>query len=146
MNISPLKKTHTAVLVEITKLAMPHPWCEKTFYDCFKENYYAWILQLNGEVVGFVIILVQLPNCDLMNIVVHPDYQRQGYGEQLLQHAITFAKSRGAQKMLLEVRRSNLAAIQLYQQCGGSEIGVRKGYYADDNGREDAVLFELSLL
>ncbi|WP_423062558.1 ribosomal protein S18-alanine N-acetyltransferase [Candidiatus Paracoxiella cheracis] len=131
-------------LVALAKRAMPHPWSEKIFRDCFKENYYGWVLQEDHVIAGFVVILLRLHDCDLMNIAVHPDYQRRGYGQLLLQHAIDFAKAKGAEKIWLEVRRSNKAAINLYQHFGAVEVGVRKDYYPDDDGREDAVLFELS--
>jgi ribosomal-protein-alanine N-acetyltransferase len=44
---------------------------------------------------------------------------------------------------LLEVRRSNDAAIALYRSAGFSENGVRRGYYSD-NG-EDAALMCVEL-
>ncbi len=42
--------------------------------------------------------------------------------------------------VLLEVRRSNAGAQQLYQSEGFHELGVRKAYYPADNGREDAII------
>ena len=46
----------------------------------------------------------------------------------------------GVDMMLLEVRRSNQSAIDLYQDEGFHELGVRKGYYPSDSGREDAII------
>ena len=43
--------------------------------------------------------------------------------------------------VLLEVRRSNRAGIELYQSEGFHELGVRKDYYPASKGREDAIIF-----
>ena len=47
--------------------------------------------------------------------------------------------------MFLEVRPTNVRAIQLYHSFGFKEIGVRKGYYPASFGREDALVFGLDL-
>jgi len=53
--------------------------------------------------------------------------------------------------MILEVRRSNLAAGALYRKLGFGEIGVRRGYYpkntgrAENSEREDAIVMECKL-
>ena len=49
-----------------------------------------------------------------------------------------------------EVRRSNVAAISLYESLGFSRIGERKGYYPDGYGaaggdREDAVVMSAAV-
>ena len=48
------------------------------------------------------------------------------------------AAERGVERMTLEVRPSNLPARRLYERLGFVEIGIRKGYYQDNN--EDAIL------
>jgi ribosomal-protein-alanine N-acetyltransferase len=50
-------------------------------------------------------------------------------------------------RLLLEVRKGNFAAIQLYQHLGFEQIGVRKGYYpvpkaSEPAGREDAIVMQ----
>jgi ribosomal-protein-alanine N-acetyltransferase len=42
--------------------------------------------------------------------------------------------------MLLEVRKSNAAALALYQGLGFHRLGVRKAYYPAHDGSEDALL------
>jgi ribosomal-protein-alanine N-acetyltransferase len=58
-------------------------------------------------------------------------------GELLLIAAIEMAVARGQEVMTLEVRRSNEAAVSLYEKYGFTRVGVRSGYY--DN-REDALI------
>ena len=49
------------------------------------------------------------------------------------------------QDVFLEVRPSNTVAIQLYESMGFERIGLRKGYYQAVGGREDALVYKLTL-
>ena len=71
--------------------------------------------------------------------------QKQGLGARLLRHAMTVGKAARARRVLLEVRRSNASALGLYQHFGFRQVGVRKGYYPADGGREDALVLERDL-
>ena len=44
-------------------------------------------------------------------------------------------------KVVLEVRRSNVDALKLYETLGFSRVGVRKDYYRTE--KEDAILMEV---
>jgi ribosomal-protein-alanine N-acetyltransferase len=56
------------------------------------------------------------------------------------------ARSRGAERVFLEVRPSNRGAIALYDQEGFNEIGRRPRYYPARDGREDAIVMAIELL
>ncbi len=56
------------------------------------------------------------------------------------------ARRHGADSMFLEVRPSNAVALRLYQGMGFDEIGRRRGYYPDEEGREDALILARTLL
>ena len=144
MEIRRINKEDIKSVADIAKQSAPYPWPETVFHDCLRANYHGWVLILKEEIIGFIIILLQQPECHLMNIAIKPDYQHQGYGKQLLQHAIQYIKKSTAKNMLLEVRRSNQAAVNFYKQCGGAEIGIRHNYYPFKTGREDALLLLLS--
>ena len=79
----------------------------------------------------------------IMNVAVAPDHRRRGYGHALLGDMIEGGRAHGAQAIVLEVRRSNMAAIRLYECHGFQSVGVRPRYYSD-NG-EDALLMRRSL-
>ena len=71
-------------------------------------------------------------------IGVRASEQRRGYGTALFAALVLRAYEMGARWVTLEVRASNLHAMQLYERFGFKEIGRRRGYYTD-NG-EDAVI------
>lgn len=122
-----------------------HPWSEVLFRDVLVTPYCSWVLTDDEKTVGFIVILVQSPDSELLNIAIDKNYQRKGYAKQCLQYAIEFLQSQKIDRLLLEVRTSNRAAIALYRSFGGKEISVRKGYYPAENKREDACVMEIQL-
>jgi ribosomal-protein-alanine N-acetyltransferase len=79
----------------------------------------------------------------VLSVATLPEYRRTGLARALLAQAIDFAKRQGAQRIQLEVRRSNRAAICLYRAFGFSAMGIREQYYADN--LEDAIEMALFL-
>ncbi len=122
------------------------PWSEQIFKDCLKAvNYSCWVCLELDTIVGYSIVSMAVGEAHIMNICVDPDIQKQGVGAKLLENMIERARKK-AEKIFLEVRPSNEAAVSLYKRRGFNEIGVRKGYYpAVDGYREDAVMLALDL-
>lgn len=67
---------------------------------------------------------------EILNIAVAPQWRRAGLGSRLLKHALEEARAEGAQRVFLEVRESNRAAIALYMRHGFQAAGRRENYYA----------------
>ena len=114
-------------------------WSPSLLEDSFLENYIHWVICFEDEIKGFVIVRKNFDAWEIMQIVIDFQYQRQKLATQLLQFVIDAAKKSGAERIQLEVRKSNLAAITLYLQCGFKEVGLRKKYYPD---KEDALLMD----
>ena len=79
----------------------------------------------------------------IMNVAVLPEHQRVGYARALLRDAEQAARQLRLGSIFLEVRRSNLPAIRLYESHRYEIIGVRQRYYADN--LEDALVMKLDL-
>ncbi len=77
----------------------------------------------------------------IANIAVSGEYRGMGYGEKLLSYFCYMAEKEDASFITLEVRRSNTAAISLYEKCGFEVKGIRKNFY--DDPKEDAVIYTL---
>jgi ribosomal-protein-alanine N-acetyltransferase len=121
------------------------PWTEETFKTCFLSGYQGWVIEVEKVIIGFVFISLRTDECHILNLCVAQPFQKQGYGRKLLAHALQYAKRQGMGIAYLEVRRSNLRAITLYQQMNFYLIGERKDYYPIPSGREDALIFAKSL-
>jgi ribosomal-protein-alanine N-acetyltransferase len=78
---------------------------------------------------------------ELLLFAIDPKYRRQGLGAALLARFASLAQSRGAQRLLLEMRQDN-PAERLYRDFGFSQVGHRAGYYRAPNGAKfDALTF-----
>jgi ribosomal-protein-alanine N-acetyltransferase len=93
-------------------------------------------------VVAFLVAWHVADELHVLNVATRPDQRRRGFGRALMDHALAYARAHRARHVLLEVRRSNRAAIELYRSCGFFAMGVRPRYYSDD---EDAVEMVLML-
>ena len=85
----------------------------------------------NSKIVGVITGWVVTDEWQIFNLVVSPDYKRQGIGEQLLRSGVRAAHLRGATRAVLEVRESNEAARRLYLKLGFVVLGRRRDYYRE---------------
>jgi len=96
-----------------------------------------------GAPRGFALIWLAADEVHLIDLAVEPESRRHGVGRALLRRVIDFGRAAGGAQVLLEVRRSNTAALGLYAGAGFRELDVRRAYYVD-NG-EDALVMRLDL-
>jgi ribosomal-protein-alanine N-acetyltransferase len=127
-------------VITIEKKAYPFPWTLGIFRDCLRVGYNAWVMRLDRKVMGYGIVMLSPGEAHILNVCIDPDYQRRGLGRYLLRYLINKSRKTDVDMVMLEVRRSNVNARQLYQSEGFHELGVRKAYYPADNGREDAII------
>ncbi|RUO57314.1 ribosomal protein S18-alanine N-acetyltransferase [Pseudidiomarina insulisalsae] len=124
----------------IERASQVEPWTESNLQSCFQPGYqvFGWFDSTAG-LVGFYITHAVCDELTLMNIAVHPDWQQQGIGRELLEHLLAGARAEHM-TVWLEVRVSNTAAIHLYRRLGFHEVGRRPDYYPLKSGREDALI------
>lgn len=121
------------------------PWAADTFKTCFQAGYFGWVIEVDKKIIAFIIISLKPEECHILNLCVAREYQRHGHGKRLLIFALNHAKEQGVGIAYLEVRRSNTRAIDLYRKNQFHFIGERKEYYPTVNGKEDALVFAMSL-
>lgn len=121
------------------------PWGKGNFSDSLASGYSCWVCRVNGELVGYFVLMQVVDEAHLLNISVAGKRQCLGYGAQLLRQAMQVALGFGARALLLEVRPSNARALTLYRHYGFRQIGVRRDYYPATTGREDALVFTRQL-
>lgn len=127
------------------------PWSPGIFADCLRVGYNCRLVECDEHVVGYGIMSTAAGECHMLNVCLAAAFQGQGLGRVLVYHMIDIAEKARAQRLYLEVRPSNVAAVRLYESIGFLQIGRRKGYYrarppaADIFGREDALVMALTL-
>ncbi|HSW71344.1 MAG TPA: ribosomal protein S18-alanine N-acetyltransferase [Gammaproteobacteria bacterium] len=132
-------------LAAIERATQAVPWSDAIFKDCFHAGYPGWVLEQENKIIGFVIYSIREDESHLLNIGVQPQFQRKGFGRQLLQHILSIIKQESAKIIYLEVRESNQRAIRLYEKMGFMHIGTRQDYYPAFEGRENALIYARDL-
>ena len=92
---------------------------------------------------GFLVASLMPPEAELETIAVAAEGQRRGIGGLLLEALWRELRAERVEKLMLEVRESNAAAVGFYRAQGFSETGRRRRYYAEPE--EDAVLMTIEL-
>ena len=145
MRFRPLQMADLDTVMAIEPDIYPFPWSHGNFSDSLKAGYSCWACEIDGQLMGYAVLMMVLDEAHLLNISIAKGFQGRGLGRKLLEHIIAKARQHGGQMMFLEVRPSNKAALRLYEDMGFNEFSVRKGYYPAANGREDAILMGLAL-
>jgi ribosomal-protein-alanine N-acetyltransferase len=144
--LRPMHEAQLPQVIDIERRAYAFPWTEGIFRDCLNVGYSAWIVTgPSDEVLAYAVMSMAVGEAHVLNLCVEPAYHQQGLGRFLLSHLLAVARAAGMDLMLLEVRKSNSAAIALYRAMGFHKLGVRKAYYPAHEGSEDALLLGHSL-
>lgn len=122
-----------------------HPWTRGNFNDALATGNICKVYEAANGIIGYAVMMPALDEVELLDISIANAFQRKGLGEKLMSEMFALAREHKFERMTLEVRRSNIAANALYRKLGFGEIGVRRGYYPIDNGREDAIVMEYKL-
>jgi ribosomal-protein-alanine N-acetyltransferase len=97
-----------------------------------------WVAQDAGGIAGFLVARRVAADFEILNFAVQPESRRRGIGAALLRAALDWGKAFHAEKAMLEVRASNLAALRFYERFGFQVAGRRLRYYTAPV--EDALL------
>lgn len=102
-----------------------------------------FVLRSAGVVVAFVVVRIQVPDMDIVNLAVRPNRRGLGLGRRLLSFLLDQAAASGVKSVFLEVREGNRDARKLYAAAGFREVQRRRGFYAEPV--EDAILMRLEM-
>jgi ribosomal-protein-alanine N-acetyltransferase len=89
------------------------------------------VAEADGRVVGHAVASVVDDVAELQRIAVTAERRRRGLATALLEAVVTLAVPAGAQRLLLEVREDNAAALGFYAAHGFVEVDRRRRYYRD---------------
>ena len=122
-------------------------WSTDSYYRLISEDEFAsgYVAEIENEfglpsIVGFVIFHVAAEVAEIYNIAVERWHARSSVGKHLMIAALDASCRRSAQRIVLEVRKSNESAIAFYRTFDFRITGERKNYYS--NPVEDAYVME----
>lgn len=135
-----------ARVAAIEQRAKPSPWPAAAFENELSAvtQSIPYVLLRQEHIVGYGIVWLLVDELHVHTLVVDPPFQGRGWGELLLLYGLGLGVDGGAAGALLEVRRSNHSAQQLYTKLGFEQVGERPRYYRDTG--EDALLMTLAPL
>lgn len=108
--------------------------------ECKRENS-VYIVACEGDsIIGYCTIIASFETADLCNIAVKEDYRKQHIAEMIFEYAVKKCRAKSVERILLEVRESNIPAICFYDKMDFEKIGMRKNYYS--NPSENALILQ----
>jgi len=116
--------------------------------EAFNKQHIAYLLEnpnavslvakINNAIAGFIIGLTHHHDKKMTGRVYTLDvavtYRRKGIGLKLLSQIERIFAKRGVKICYLEVRRDNVAALELYRKHGYAEVEELKDYYKGAHG------------
>ncbi|HWI22874.1 MAG TPA: ribosomal protein S18-alanine N-acetyltransferase [Baekduia sp.] len=136
--IRPLVYADLAQVISLERRVFAAPWSLAMFVlELSKPGAVCLAADSGDRLAGYTICSRYDTVWHLMNICVEPARRREGIASELIAE-LTERVGGDTAQLTLEVRRSNSAAIALYERHGFLAAGLRRSYYAD-NG-EDAII------
>jgi len=126
-------------IIEIERICFSMPW-SKASYEKELENKLAYYqcAEESGELLGYMGMWRILNECHITNVAVLPQYRKMGVATKLINKMIEICKCSEITQMTLEVRETNIPAINLYKKFGFLVAGKRPRYYQAPT--EDAII------
>jgi ribosomal-protein-alanine N-acetyltransferase len=139
-------ESHIDGIIAIERSSFQQPWQRISFLgelSCRDALDIVVLDPLGGQILAYACLRLTLDEMHLLKIAVASRWRRKGVATWLLDYCFGLAQRRNAQKVYLEVRRSNGPAIDLYSKIGFQIMGTRPKYYTDTG--EDALIMMKSL-
>ena len=153
ITVSPLAKSDIPSILEIEYDSQPEPWTEKAFLEEINRiNSNLLVARLHAgnsvgepppEVAGYICFWSVAGEIQILNIAVRKSLRRRGIARKLIELAIRTGWEQHARVVTLEVRKSNLSALKLYESFGFRVTGERPDYY--EVQKESAIIMKLEI-
>lgn len=129
-------------VLEIEQSSFEYPWSEEDFIRCLRQrNCIGMVAEYDERVVGFMIYELHKNQLHVLNFSVRPDARRRSVGHQMVQKLVGKLSQQRRNRVVLEVRETNLAAQLFFKTCGFKAVSVLRDYY--DDATEDAYVMHL---
>lgn len=129
-------------VLNIEERCFEYPWGENDFIAALRQRTIIGMVAERGDqVVGFMIYELHKTRLHLLSMAVDPDYSRRGIGRTMIEKLVSKLTYQGRNRLVLEVRESNLPAQLFFKSMGFQAVGILNHFYDDCD--EDAYQFQL---
>lgn len=128
-------------VLRIEQNSFEFPWSEEDFIRCLRQrNCIGMVAEYDERVVGFMIYELHKDQLHVLNFSVRPDVRRRGIGMQMVNKLIGKLSQQRRNRIVLEIRETNLAAQMFFKNLGFRAVSVLRDYY--DDTVEDAYVMQ----
>lgn len=128
-------------VLDIEDESFEFPWLEEDFIRCLRQrNCIGMVAEHEDRVVGFMIYELYKNRIHVLNFAVGSEYRRRGVASQMVAKLIAKLSSQRRNRILLEVRETNLDAQLFFRESGFRAVSVLRSYYEDTP--EDAYVMQ----
>lgn len=135
-----LIKSDIPKVLDISTRCFKNPWGKKDFLETLKtQNIIPLVYIEKEEIIGYLIHEIHKDCFRLLNLAIHPNYQRKKIGTFMiseLKKKLTLSRC----KIILEVAETNMDATLFFRSQGFLAKKLLRNYFEET--REDAYLFE----
>ena len=125
-----INSSHLEEIAKIERAVFGEPWSAESLALLLEGDNAGFAARLSdGSVVAYAGMVAVLDEGQITNVATLPEHRRRGLGRALVEAIIAYAKEKGLASIVLEVRNSNFAAVELYRSMGFSPCGLRKDFY-----------------
>lgn len=131
MELRPCRDADIDGIHAIERRTFPTPWRREQFAGLLgRPAGLCWVAAApRGPVVGYAVGWVAADEAELANLAVSEESRGRGIGAELVRAFAAEAGVRGANRLYLEVRVSNVRARRFYERLGFAVVARRAGYY-----------------
>ncbi len=133
VEIRPFEVDDIPAVAALEAANQPQPWTEGILEDELAADNRSYLIAEDDGVSGFAGVMVVGEEAHVANLLVAEEARRRGVGKALMLGLVEAALEMGARHLTLEVRSKNEAALSFYAHFGLAPVGVRRGYYGDDD-------------
>lgn len=136
-----------AIVATIHAACFGNPWGEADFQRFLEDAHSGCLLaQFTGSAAGFLLWRKVGDEAEIITFAVRPEHRRRRLGFMLVDGMKQLLLDCGVRRCFLEVSQDNIAAISLYRSAAFLDVGIRKGYYSVQEGKNaDALVMQCNL-
>lgn len=131
-----IRKMKTSDILEVFNIdqdCFNHNWTFESYQNEMNNILATYVVAENKDkLIGFGGYWRVIDEAQITNIGILTPYRHSGIGEMILNELCFQAVLEGCDRMTLEVREDNLAAIAFYKKHSFIQEGIRRNYYGQD--------------
>lgn len=132
--VRPMTEADIPAVATLERRAFTEPWSEDAFAEELALDNRSYVVaEVDGKVLGYGGVMSLEEEAHIMTVAVDPVATRRKIGTRVMLMLVEQALERGARHLTLEVRISNDPALGLYRKLGFVSVGLRPGYYRDED-------------